>query len=143
MAELEVTDAPDTADVEALLGALIAFNEPYLGQRNVRPLAVIVRGKGRLIGGLSGTTVRGFLAVDLFWVAADQRGQGLGSRVLQAAEAEARRRCCHSAYLDTFDFQARGFYERRGYRVFGDLTGFPGGHSRLYMVKQLTAGDDG
>ncbi len=63
MAELEVTDAPATADVEALLAALVAFNEPYLGQRDTRPLAVIVRAEGRLISGLSGTTVRGFLAI--------------------------------------------------------------------------------
>lgn len=75
MAELEVTDAPATADVEALLAALVAFNEPYLDQRDTRPLAVIVRAEGRLISGLSGTTVRGFLAIDLFWVAEDQRGR--------------------------------------------------------------------
>lgn len=143
MAELEVTDAPATADVEALLAALVAFNEPYLGQRDTRPLAVIVRAEGRLISGLSGTTVRGFLAIDLFWVAEDQRGRKLGSRVLQAAEAEARRRGCHSAYLDTFDFQARRFYERHGYHVIGELTGFPDGHCRLYMMKRLEAAGDG
>jgi GNAT superfamily N-acetyltransferase len=143
MAELEVTDAPATADVEALLSALIAFNEPYLGQRDARPLAVIVRGEGRLISGLSGMTARGFLSVELFWVAPDRRGLGLGSRVLQAAEAEARRRGCHSAYLDTFDFQARGFYERHGYRMFGELAGFPGGHRRLYMAKHLEAAGGG
>lgn len=80
MAELEVTDAPATADVEALLSASMAFNEPCLGQRDARPLAVIVRDEGRLIGGLSGMTARAFLAVDLLWVAADQRGGGLGSR---------------------------------------------------------------
>jgi GNAT superfamily N-acetyltransferase len=95
---------------------------------------------GRLISGLSGMTARGFRVVDLFWVVADQRGCGLGSRVLQSAETEARRRVCHSAYLDTFDFQAGRFYERHGYRVVGELTGFPGGHRRLYMVKRLEAG---
>lgn len=143
MAELEVTDAPDPADVDVLFAALVAFNEPYLGKRDSRPLAVIARAEGRLIGGLSGVTARGFLAVDLFWVTAGQRGRGLGSRLLQAAEVEARRRGCHAAFLDTFDFQARSFYERHGYRLFGELGGFPGGHRSFYLVKRLEAAGDG
>jgi GNAT superfamily N-acetyltransferase len=143
MAELEVTDAPAEADVEALLAGLIAFNEPFLGQGDVRPLAVLARTAGRLVGGLAGVTARGFLHVDLLWVAPEARGHGLGSRLLLAAEAEALARGCRSVCLDTFDFQAKPFYERHGYRTFGELTGFPGGHRSHYLVKRLEEREGG
>jgi hypothetical protein len=52
-------------------------------------------------------------------------------------EVEARRRGCHSAYLDTFDYQARPFYEKLGYVVFGTLEDYPKGHQRFYMMKKL------
>lgn len=53
------------------------------------------------------------------------------------AEAEAVRRGCHHALLDTFDFQARPFYERLGYRVWGELADFPAGHTWFYLSKAL------
>ena len=53
------------------------------------------------------------------------RGQGLGSRLLLAAEDLAVSRGCRGSCLGTFDFQARTFYERHGYAVFAELLGFP------------------
>ena len=53
------------------------------------------------------------------------------------AEAEAIRRGCLGAWLDTFSFQARGFYERLGYAVFGALADYPPGHDRFFMQKPL------
>ncbi len=147
-AALEVTEEPAEADIAAVLAGLTAFNEPYLGRSDFRRLAVFARRQGGLAGGLLGETGRGFLFVDLLWVVAEARGEGLGSRLLAAAEAEALRRGCHAVWLDTYDFQARPFYERHGYRVFGELDGFPGGHRRFYLAKRLAgaadrAGQDG
>ena len=56
---------------------------------------------------------------------------------MHEAEAEAVRRGCASAYLDTFDFQARPFYERLGYQLFGQLDDFPPGGSRYFLRKRL------
>lgn len=54
-------------------------------------------------------------------------------------EETAARRGCTRAHLDTFSYQARPFYERRGYRVFATLDDYPTGHQRFYMDKTLTA----
>ena len=110
--------------------------------RNHRSLAVFVRDDtGRALGGLIGTTVWGWLQVAQLWVAQQIRGEGYGIALMRAGEAEAQRRGCHHALLDTFDFQAREFYERLGYEVFGEVRDFPRGHARFFMQKALHVGD--
>jgi hypothetical protein len=54
-----------------------------------------------------------------------------------AAEAMAMERGCRGAWLGTFDFQARGFYERLGYVVFAELADFPAGHSHYHLRKSF------
>lgn len=95
---------------------------------------------GSLLGGLYATTWAGWLDVRLLWVRADARGQGLGSRLLAAAESEAVARGCHSATVETHSFQAPGFYQRHGYTLFATLDGYPPGHSKQYLRKSLRAG---
>jgi ribosomal protein S18 acetylase RimI-like enzyme len=63
--------------------------------------------------------------------------KGLGSKLLQTAEAEAIRRGCKHAHLDTLDFQAPGFYLKKGYQVFGELQDLPPGHRRIFLRKDL------
>ena len=81
----------------------------------------------------------GWLSVETLWVDEGYRGQGLGGRLLDMAEAEARRHGCAHVQLDTLTFQARPFYEARGYRVYGELADFPAGteHRRFYLTKPL------
>jgi GNAT superfamily N-acetyltransferase len=92
---------------------------------------------GTLVGAALGKTGRGWLFVVLLWVHESHRSQGYGSRLLEAIESEARARGCHSAYLDTFSYQARPFYERHGYEVFGVLDRFSGAHRKYFMKKSL------
>jgi hypothetical protein len=56
---------------------------------------------------------------------------------MAAMEDAARRRGCRAAWLDTFSFQAPGFYRGLGYRVFGKLAGYPPGHTRHFLWKPL------
>ncbi len=56
---------------------------------------------------------------------------------MDAAEDYARMRGCHSAYLDTHTWQARPFYEKRGYEVFATLDDFPPGHKKFFLRKKL------
>jgi ribosomal protein S18 acetylase RimI-like enzyme len=71
------------------------------------------------------------------WVREELRGRAYGRSLLTLAEEEARQRGARHAHLDTFSFQAPGFYERHGYRVFGELQDFPRGHRRYYLTKEL------
>ena len=91
-----------------------------------------------MVGGLRGNTGWEWLYVDTLAVAEHLRGQDWGTRLLAAAEQEAVRRGCHSAYLDTFDFQALPFYQKQGYAIFGTLAHFPGEHTRYFLQKALS-----
>jgi len=122
---------------KAVLDSLIAFNDTKAGESAFRPLAFAIEDdRGHTIGGLSAATAYGWLFVELLFVPESLRGQGVGTRLIQLAEAEAVARGCHSVWLDTFEFQARGFYERLGYTCFGELKNYPAG-SRYFMRKRL------
>ncbi len=77
------------------------------------------------------------VAVDILWVNEQYRGQRLGSILLGEVEREAMEKGCHLVHLDTYDFQAKGFYEKNGYSVLGTLEDCPKGHIRYYLKKSL------
>lgn len=77
------------------------------------------------------------LFVDTLFVSEAHRGKDLGSILLRKVEDEAKAIGVKLAHLDTFDFQAKGFYEKQGYEVFGVLDDCPEGHKRYYMKKRL------
>jgi len=58
--------------------------------------------------------------------------QALGNPAHDQAEAYARERGCHAVQLDTHSFQARPFYERRGYELFATLDDYPKGHKNSF-----------
>jgi GNAT superfamily N-acetyltransferase len=132
------TDIPDDALRAGIAGPLVKYNEDKTGRSDHRPLIIAIDGsEGGVIGGLWGRTVYDWLFVELLFVPDALRGRGLGSELMNRAEGEARRRGCHSAWLDTFEFQARGFYERLGYSCFAELPNYPAGSSRYFMKKAL------
>ncbi|HEY5801084.1 MAG TPA: GNAT family N-acetyltransferase, partial [Burkholderiaceae bacterium] len=88
-------------------------------------------------GGLWGMTGFGWLFVQLLSVPDDLRGQGVGRELMAMAEAEAKARGCSGVWLDTFEFQARGFYEKLGYQQFGEIAEYPPGYARYFLKKTL------
>jgi GNAT superfamily N-acetyltransferase len=117
-----------------------AFNAAATGYYDARLLSIAARaGDGDLHAGLYGWTWGGCGYIELLWVRDDQRGNGLGARLLAAAEDEIRRRGCDRVALDTHSFQAPGFYARLGYTECGRTPGYPSGHDSVHLVKRLLA----
>ncbi|EPY05012.1 hypothetical protein PAALTS15_22483 [Paenibacillus alvei TS-15] len=75
--------------------------------------------------------------IDALWVHEDYRKHGLGSKLLFEIEKTAREYGCHLIHVDTFDFQAKDFYVKYGYELFGVLDDCPLGHKRYYLKKSL------
>ena len=135
---LAVEDEPAEADVEVLPHKLEAFNEQQWPQHPPwEPLGVFVRDEKEIVAGLAGETYCGWLFVRYLWVSDGLRGRGVGRELMARAEARARDRGCHSAWLDTFSFQAPGFYRKLGYEEFGRLD-YPPDHQKHFLKKRLT-----
>jgi GNAT superfamily N-acetyltransferase len=135
---IHLSDVADPAVREAIAGPLIAYNARKTGRNDYRPLVLTVLDEnGHVMAGLWGRTSSGWLFVELLFVSEKMRGQDVGTDLMQRAESEAIARGCHSAWLDTFEFQARGFYEKLGYSLFGELSDYPPGFARYFMKKAL------
>jgi GNAT superfamily N-acetyltransferase len=134
-----IPDRPDDADRTAILEALIAFNEKAGGRSGFQPLAILIRdpANGKTCGGLWGRTAYDWLFVELFVIPEEFRGRKLGSQVLKQAEDIARQRGCVGAWLDTYAFQAPGFYKKHGYEVFGMIENHPRGSHRNFFKKMF------
>jgi len=126
-------------DTRAVFAGLLAFNQAASGDAlDDQPVnRVIHDATGRVVAGIAADVCGGWLMVHALWVDASQRGQGLGQALLADAEQQARTLGAHGVTLDTFSWQAEGFYLKQGYEVFGRLQDFPPGHHRLYLRKRL------
>jgi ribosomal protein S18 acetylase RimI-like enzyme len=119
-------------------GGISAYNTQQAGDDNGKNLCFVLRNSNEeVVGGVISATHWDWFYINLMWIKEELRGRGYGGRLLALAEEEARRRGAKNAYLDTFSFQAPGFYKKYGYQVFGELQDFPTGHQRYYMKKQL------
>ena len=135
---LALSDQADEEVRQAIGAQLGAYNESQAGPSNNRPIVITVRDASHTVtGGLWGNTGFGWLFTQLLVLPPGARGQGLGKRIMQMAEDEAVARGCHCAWLDTFEFQARAFYERLGYTCFSELADYPTGYARYFMKKTL------
>jgi GNAT superfamily N-acetyltransferase len=129
---------PPADDLAVVYTAFRQFNDQQAGRFPQKALHLLVYSpEGTVIGGLFGAIGWGWLHLDILWVADAYRGQGLGTQLLQRAEAEATAMGVMRAYLETTDFQAYDFYARHGYVAFAVLDDQPPGHQCFYMQKTL------
>ena len=77
------------------------------------------------------------LYIDALWVQDEHRKEGLGSKLLKEVEKIAKEKGCDLIHLDTFDFQAKDFYIKYGYEIFGILDECPKEHARYFIKKSI------
>lgn len=131
-------EQPTPADRAAIAAPLAAYNEQHGPTAGAEPLVLLLKSDtGETIGGLWGKTVYDWMYVELLAVPDALRGKGAGVALMREAEAIACTRGCAGAWLDTFAFQARGFYEKLGYSVFGEIADHPRGSARYFLSKRF------
>ena len=134
---LHIEDNPDPNDFRRLVQGLLSFNTGRGKTTDYDEFVVFLKSGRRVVGGVKGYVQWGWLFISHLWVNEALRGQGWGTAVMQAAEREGVRRGCRAVHLDTFSFQAPGFYEKLGYLPFGVLDDYPTGHRRIFLWKPL------
>ena len=140
--QFELTTAPAAADARALSEGIVAFN--HAAVPDLEPISAEVKffvfardDAGALVGGLRAACYWNTLHVELLWLSDDARGTGAGREVMDRAEAFAREHGCQLALVQTTSWQARPFYEARGYACFGTVDGLPRAHATHFLHKRL------
>jgi ribosomal protein S18 acetylase RimI-like enzyme len=133
-----VLEEPSAADVEFLEDRLYEFNCEATGLRDGKGLGVFVRdARGAILAAAAGHSWGGTAELKQVWVHPTLRGRGLGRSLVQAAEAEARRRGCAQLLLSTHSFQAPDFYRKLGFERLAEIADYPAGHSHVLLRKRL------
>ena len=138
---INITNEPNApeADTGFVRQGLRAYNNQFIHDAGFQPLNLFLRREdGSIAGGLLGDIYWGWLSINILWIDESLRHQGYGERLIRLAEEEARKDGCLAVHLDTMSFQAKPFYEKLGYTVFGVLDDLPVGHQRIFMWKKLT-----
>ena len=133
----------DTPSTEAEMMVLLEG----LGRNILKHLGDVELGKSlrifmhdqenKTVGGIAADLFGGWVYISLLWVEESLRNRGHGSELLSRLEAEAIRMGCTNAHLDTYSYEARPFYEKAGYEVFGKLDDYPAGHCKYFLRKSL------
>jgi GNAT superfamily N-acetyltransferase len=131
---------PTPEQIQYLEDRLYEFNAAATGITDGQGLAIFVRDEqDRIVAGICGHTWGGCCEIRQLWVEGSRRRQGLGTRLLQAAEQEACPRHCRQMVLTTFDIQAPEFYTKRGFHMLAAVDDYPHGHESLLLQKELVS----
>ena len=131
---------PEEADVAAVRNGLRAYNQSQLGDRLPLYQNIVLQlrdAEDTIVGGLTATAVLDWLFVEWLHVDEAHRGADHGTALMAEAELYARDKGLAGIWLDTFAFQARGFYEKLGFTVFGTLDDHPRGPARYFLQKRF------
>jgi GNAT superfamily N-acetyltransferase len=104
-----------------------ATKVPFTQEPHFMPLNRVIRNlNGEIVAGINSVLYCWkCLYVDVLWVKDGYRKCGYGSILLKEVESIAKEKGCKLVHLDTFDFQAKDFYIKQGYEVFGVLEDCP------------------
>ena len=116
---------------------LIGYNNEKMGRQKYKRLAVSLRERKKIVGGIVGEVWTTVLFIQFFWMDQKFRGKDFGTKLIRAIEDEAREFGATRSYLDTMSFQAPGFYRACGYTEYGSIDGYPGGITRHWFTRSL------
>ena len=129
---------PNKNEIEFVNNALEKFNNMHVGPDNHLLLNIVEYDENQnVIAGILGGTYWGWLHIDILWVDENFRSKKIGSRLLIAAENEAKKRGCHSVHVDTMSWQAPEFYKKHGYELISELDNIPNGYKKFHFIKRV------
>ncbi|WP_395606536.1 GNAT family N-acetyltransferase [Pseudomonas sp. B22129] len=136
---IEVSFDVTAQEREAILKPLLAYNRSHTGELPYETVGILLRDpvSEEVVGGLYGKVSYKWMFIELLSIPDSMRTQGTGTRLMQTAESLARERGCTGIWLDTFSFQAPGFYRKLGFSEVGHIADYPPGHQRYFFQKRL------
>lgn len=134
-----IPEDPDPAARDRILNLLDADNIARTGRVDGSDFAVLIRDPETrdVLGGLWGMDDFGWAFIVYLFVPSDLRGKNTGARLIREAEDIAHRRGMVGMWVNTFDFQAAGFYEKLGYMRFGALEKIGDAAGQIFLKKRF------
>ena len=132
--KIQQQDHPSMEDRKYVSQKFIAYNNQQSGVFSSKELNLFAYAQdGKIIAGLFGHISWGWMHIDTLWVSESYRQNGIGTSLMDRAEAEALAMGVQKAYLESTGFQAVSFYKKCGYQIFAQLEDQPLGHICYYM----------
>ncbi|KAA1160824.1 GNAT family N-acetyltransferase [Pseudoalteromonas fuliginea] len=120
-----------------LRSKIVEFNAEHFDAQRLPLGYKFTDEQGGLVAGISGCVFGNWLMISWLWCSDIARGKGLADKLLTALEQAAIELGATTSQLDTLDFQAKPFYEKRGYSVKYQLNNYPRSGTRFFMEKPL------
>jgi GNAT superfamily N-acetyltransferase len=142
MYEVVIDYSPSEADNAVVKEGLIQCYEAKFGERDKQFSIFLKSESGKVFGGIQAMFDSEAMYIEALWVEENVRKQGYGAKLLVEAEREAIQNRCLFSLVDTWDFQAEGFYLKHGYERIGELKNYWHGHSKIFLRKPLIRPDE-
>lgn len=108
------------------------------GMSKILPFALLVKDQNqKILAGAKGVSIYGALYIDLLWVSAHLRGQGIGTKLMDECEKLAKKRGCTFVNLITMDWEALPFYQKLGYQLEYVRHGYEQNSKMNFLKKDL------
>ncbi len=129
---------PNEKDLEFISNNLDQNTFNKTGLEKSGEFALFIKdGESKLYGGLSAKLFYGCLYIDELFVAKDIRGKGFGTHLIERAEEIGKENDCNFAAVNTMEWEAKGFYEKVGYKLKYTESGYANNSKLHYLVKIL------
>lgn len=140
--KIELAPSPSKSDLATISQGIKSFNEEHMPDELVHEqdtrFAVFAKDdSGNVVGGIRATAFWNYCIIELLWLSEATRGKGIGSKLINETETYAREKGFQYIRTETLEFQAKPFYEKLGYKVYGELDNYPKGHTTYCLVKEL------
>ncbi len=132
----------NTSTSDLIEQKLIAFNKrnaPFTQHPDFIALNYHIRNDhNQVIAGINSLLYCwGIVYIDVLFVEKKYRNQQLATQLLHHVETKACEQGACLMHLDTFDWQAKDFYLKQGFQIFGTLDHCPENHARYFMHKKI------
>ncbi|OAN17913.1 acetyltransferase [Photobacterium jeanii] len=140
--KVELAVSPSSEDLKVISDGIAAFNEKYLPNdgefdSGFRFGLFVKNDNGEIVGGLQASVIWSYCVLELLWLSEETRGTGIGTELMGQLEAFAKEKGLQQIRTETLDFQAKPFYEKLGFRVYGVIEGSPENHTTYFLVKDI------
>jgi ribosomal protein S18 acetylase RimI-like enzyme len=140
--KIELTLSPSKEDLKTISQGVELYNQNHMPDEVVfeadTRFAVFARNdSGKVIGGIRATAFWNYCTIELLWLSDEARGKGIGTKLMSQAESYAQDNGFEYIRTETLSFQAKPFYQKLGYEVYGELKDYPTGHTMYCLVKKL------